>query len=250
MATGADVIRIAKAELGNSSGRKYWDYIFGGGYVDGGSTPWCACFVSWCLNQANVQCATFPRATAIDRYDIPDSEIIEPKDMRQGDPVGFDWDEDTTGDHIGIFDEWVNDRQFWAVEGNTSGGIVARRLRSIDDVTCAVRPRYDDSGSWVAQDGKWWYRHADGSYTTNGWEFIANEWYWFDASGWLKSGWLKLGDDWYWLHDKHDGRFGEMAKSTCVEVDGKWYAFDSTGAMITDVKVNQDHDGTFGCLVL
>ena len=250
MATGADVVRIARAEIGNDSGRKYWDAYFGGGYIDGGATPWCACFVSWCLQQANVQCATFPRATAIDRYDIPDSEMVEPRDMRQGDPVGFDWDGDTTGDHIGIFDEWVSGTTFWAIEGNTSGGVVARRLRDVSQVTCAVRPRYDDSGEWIhSGNGKWWYRHADGSWTSDGWEYIGGQWYWFDPEGWLYAGWLLWDGDWYWLKDRHDGHYGEMAHSECVEVDGKWYAFDSTGAMV-DPDTNKEHDGTFGCLLL
>lgn len=142
--TADDVLRIARAEIGTTSGAKYWDWFFGGGYVNGSATPWCACFVSWVLAQAGVECATFPRATAIDRHDIPSADRVEPKDLKAGDPVGYDWDDDTTGDHQGIFESWVSDTQFYAIEGNTSGGVVARRLRNVSDVTCGVRPRYKD----------------------------------------------------------------------------------------------------------
>ena len=26
------------------------------------------------------------------------------------------------------------------------------------------------SGSWIKSGSRWWYKHSDGSYTTNGWE--------------------------------------------------------------------------------
>ena len=42
------------------------------------------------------------------------------------------------------------------------------------------------SASWVqAADGRWWYQHDDGSYTTNNWELIDGKYYYFDAQGWM-----------------------------------------------------------------
>ena len=32
---------------------------------------------------------------------------------------------------------------------------------------------------WQISNGRWWYSHADGSYTTNDWENIDGEWYLF-----------------------------------------------------------------------
>lgn len=152
MATASDVMRIATNEIGTDTGRKYWDWYWGGswGYVDGGSTPWCACFVSWVLAQAGVSCEGFPRAVAIDKRD-GFARMVEAMNMEYGDPVGFDWDGDNGGDHIGFFEKWVErGRSFYAIEGNTSGGVVARRMRYVSQVTCAVRPNYDgpSGGGW------------------------------------------------------------------------------------------------------
>ena len=44
---------------------------------------------------------------------------------------------------------------------------------------------------WQISNGRWWYSHADGSYTTNNWELIGGQWYYFDASGYmLSSSWI------------------------------------------------------------
>lgn len=39
---------------------KYWEAVAGSGFSDASSTPWCACFVSWCLAEAGPS----PTATA------------------------------------------------------------------------------------------------------------------------------------------------------------------------------------------
>ena len=52
---------------------------------------------------------------------------------------------------------------------------------------------------WIRNGNRWWYRHADGSYTTNGWEVINGAWYYFDGAGWMVTGWLKRPSGWYYL---------------------------------------------------
>ena len=80
---------------------------------------------------------------------------------------------------------------------------------------------------WINSGGKWWYRHADGSYTRNDWEKIDGYWYHFDASGWMQTGWLKLGRTWYYLS-------GSGAMQTgWQKLGGKWYYLDGSGAMQT-----------------
>lgn len=56
---------------------------------------------------------------------------------------------------------------------------------------------------WIQEGNRWWYCHADGSYTKNDWEQVEGKWYYFDADGWMVTGWLKKDDKWYYL--KSDG---------------------------------------------
>ena len=63
-----------------------------------------------------------------------------------------------------------------------------------------VQPRaVVDVNQWIRNGKRWWYRHADGSYTTNGWEVINGAWYYFDGAGWMVTGWLKRASGWYYL---------------------------------------------------
>ena len=82
------------------------------------------------------------------------------------------------------------------------------------------------SGSWIQSNGRWWYKHADGSYTTNDWEKINGVWYRFDNSGWMQTGWVKDGS-WYYL----DGS-GAM-KTGWLKDNGNWYYLDGSGTMKT-----------------
>ncbi len=78
---------------------------------------------------------------------------------------------------------------------------------------------------WVETNGKWWYRHADGTYTTDNWEQINGNWYHFDESGYMQTGWLDLGGTWFYLQPT-----GEMATGWQL-INGAWYYFDGNGYM-------------------
>lgn len=92
------------------------------------------------------------------------------------------------------------------------------------------------NGTWIKQNGRWWYQHDDGSYTTNGWEKIDDKWYKFDNNGWMQTGWQTDGKDengntkWYYL-----GYNGAM-QAGWQKVNGKWYYLDSSGLMQTGWK--------------
>ena len=92
-----------------------------------------------------------------------------------------------------------------------------------------LRSWFDHSqyfGSWIQSNRRWWFKHNDGSYTSNGWEKINRTWYHFDGSGWMQTGWVKDGS-WYYL----DGS-GAM-KTGWLKDNGSWYYLDSSGAMKT-----------------
>ena len=80
---------------------------------------------------------------------------------------------------------------------------------------------------WLYDNGKWWYRHADGSYTRNNWEYIDGAWYHFDNSGWMQTGWVYDNGSWYFMSAS-----GAM-KTGWVYDNGSWYFMSASGAMKT-----------------
>ena len=92
---------------------------------------------------------------------------------------------------------------------------------------------------WIRNGNRWWYRHADGSYTTNGWEVINGAWYYFDGAGWMVTGWVKLSGTWYYLTGS-----GAMATGW-IQTGGTWYYMNTSGAMVTDTWIGNNYvDGS------
>lgn len=83
------------------------------------------------------------------------------------------------------------------------------------------------SGSWIKSGSRWWYKHSDGSYTTNGWEQINGTWYYFDSEGWMKTGWIKESGNWYYLNTS-----GVM-QTGLQTIGGNEYYLSTSGAMQT-----------------
>ena len=83
-----------------------------------------------------------------------------------------------------------------------------------------------ETDRWVQDSTGWWYKHADGSYTTNGWEQINGVWYYFDSSGYMTTGWQSVNGKWYYM----DGS-GEM-KTGWQYINDNWFYLKSDGSMI------------------
>jgi len=94
-------------------------------------------------------------------------------------------------------------------------------------VSEALKVRLASKGSWIQSSGRWWYRHNNGSYTSNGWELINGKWYHFDRSGWMQTGWVQSGSSWYYLSGSGDMQTGWVKSS------GSWYYLNNSGSMQT-----------------
>ena len=103
-----------------------------------------------------------------------------------------------------------------------------------------VQPRaVVDVNQWIRDGNRWWYRHADGSYTTNGWEVINGAWYYFDGAGWMVTGWLKRPSGWYYLTGS-----GAMATGW-IQLGSTWYYLNESGMMQADTWIGNNYvDGS------
>ena len=80
---------------------------------------------------------------------------------------------------------------------------------------------------WIQSGNKWWYRHSDGSYTTNDFEVIGNQRYYFDSNGYMVTGWKCIYGQWYYFDSNGFYQTGERF------INGEYYYFNSQGIMQT-----------------
>ncbi len=121
------MVSVAKSQIGNAGGKKYWRWYGFDEPVD-----WCACFVSWCASEAGlIEENLAPRFSRcgegiqwfmtegrwIDAIDVPG---IKPT---PGMIVFFDWEQDGIADHVGIVETCRNGRVY-TVEGNRGDKVV------------------------------------------------------------------------------------------------------------------------------
>ena len=61
-----------------------------------------------------------------------------------------------------------------------------------------------------------------------GWVRDGGSWYWTDEDGSMHVGWKQVGGKWYWLNPD-----GSMSADEVELIDGTFYGFDSSGAMLS-----------------
>lgn len=83
------------------------------------------------------------------------------------------------------------------------------------------------AGNWLVSNGRWWYRHTDGTYTMNAFETINGQTYYFDQEGYMVTGWKNVNGTWYYFTDS-----GAMYKGWAYLSDS-WYYMDADGRMLT-----------------
>lgn len=162
--------------------------------------------------------------------------------------------------HTGIVTR-VGSTTFDVTEGNTgysqgySGGAVLTHTYEIGtSAICGFGiPKWSlaRDGEWVKSGDRWWWRYPDGTWPHDELKEIDGHKYLFNSDGWMVIGWGKHDGKWYYFDRTKGATEGQMLRSICIEDGGKWYALGKDGAMRTDsVKTSQEHDGTFGHLIL
>lgn len=123
------LVNIAKSQLGNEGGEKFWSWY---GFTS--REEWCACFVSWCADQAGlIQSGAVPKFSLC----MDGKNWFQNQGKWQGagsmpSPgaiVFFDWEHDGTCDHVGIV-ERCDGTTVYTIEGN-SGDAVKERSYAI-----------------------------------------------------------------------------------------------------------------------
>lgn len=124
-------------------------------YFGESGIPYCAMFVSYCLNWAGFEAAGLPGAYVpwILSANSDAGRLVANEDAQPGDLVMFDWQGDGAADHIGIVEENHPDEGWMqTIEGNTSsgsggsqsnGGGVYRRARNYSSIIGVARPYYE-----------------------------------------------------------------------------------------------------------
>ena len=110
------VVDRAKSQVGNVGGQPYWSW-----YGFNSRVEWCACFVSWCYNQAG---KSEPRFAACQSQGVPWFQSRGQWGARgyaniaPGDAIFFDWDGDGSADHVGLV-IGTDGQRVYTVEGNS-----------------------------------------------------------------------------------------------------------------------------------
>lgn len=120
------LVDLAKRQVGNVGGYPYWSW-----YGFNSRVEWCACFVSWCYNQAG---KSEPRFAGCQSQGVPWFQSHGQwggrgyANIAPGDAIFFDWDLDGSADHVGIV-IGTDGSRVYTVEGNSGD---ACKIKSYD----------------------------------------------------------------------------------------------------------------------
>lgn len=126
-----DLVEIAASQIGNVGGQPYWSW-----YGFSSRVEWCACFVSWCANEAGyIESGLVPKfsycPTGVQWFKDAGRWRDRGYEPQPGDIIFFDWENDGVSDHVGIV-ESCDGSTVRTIEGNTSDSC-ARRSYGITD---------------------------------------------------------------------------------------------------------------------
>lgn len=110
------IIDLALLQVGQTGGQPYWSW-----YGFSSRVEWCACFVSWCINQKGY---SEPKFSSCQYGGVPyfqSNGQWQPggfTDLAPGDVIFFDWDCNGAANHVGLV-IGRDDTNVYTVEGNS-----------------------------------------------------------------------------------------------------------------------------------
>ena len=119
------LVTIAKSQLGNEGGEKFWSW-----YGFDSHVAWCACFASWCGDQAGlIESGKMPKFSLCDDgiawFQGKGKWKSRGYSPAPGTLIFFDWNGDGTSDHVGIVEK-IEGSTVYTVEGNSSDAVNKR----------------------------------------------------------------------------------------------------------------------------
>ena len=104
---------------------------------------------------------------------------------------------------------------------------------------------------WALIDGKYYRFDANGYAYVFAWFKDAqnNSWYYLGANGEMYTGWQLINGIWYYLNPQRGTNYGIMLSNTVAQINGKYYAFNQDGSMISNAWFNGKYYGADGAQV-
>lgn len=119
------IVSVALTQLGNQGGQKFWSW-----YGFDSHVAWCACFASWCGDQAGlIESGKMPKFSLCDDgiawFQSKGKWKSRGYSPAPGTLIFFDWNGDGTSDHVGIVEK-TEGSTVYTVEGNSSDAVKQR----------------------------------------------------------------------------------------------------------------------------
>ena len=140
---------------------------------------------------------------------------------------------DSSGAMVSNGWRWINSKCYYFDKNGKMAADTWIGEYYVDASGAWVKDKQKETDKWIQSSGRWWYRHADGSYTRSEWEYIGGKWYYFDQNGWMVTGWQKVKGSWYYMESN-----GAMVSSDWKWINSKCYYFDKNGKMAADTWID------------
>ena len=151
---------------------------------------------------------------------------------------------DSSGAMVSNGWRWINSKCYYFDKNGKMAADTWIGEYYVDASGAWVKDKQKETDKWIQSSGRWWYRHADGSYTRSGWEYIGGKWYYFDQNGWMVTGWQKVKGSWYYMESN-----GAMVSSGWKWINSKCYYFDKNGKMAANTWIDGSYVDASGAWV-